>query len=120
MKIAVSSTGQSKEDLLDRRFGRCDYFQIFDTETKQYNVLVNDGVSAEGGAGIAAASQMLKENVNILITGNLGPNAFELLEKSGIKLYSCEVLPVFRAIELFQKNQLSEITLAGKAHHGMH
>lgn len=120
MKIAVSSIGQNKETLLDRRFGRCDYFQIFDTETKQYEVIVNNGVSAEGGAGIVAASQVIEENVNIVITGNLGPNAFELLEKSGIKSYSCEEIPVFRAIEQFQKNMLSEIGSAGKAHHGMH
>lgn len=120
MKIAVSSTGQNKESLLDRRFGRCDYFQIFDTETKQYDVIVNNGVSAEGGAGIAAASQAIEENVSIVITGNLGPNAFELLEKSGIKSYSCEALPVFQTIDLFQENQLSEIVFAGKSHHGMH
>lgn len=120
MKIAVSSTGQNKENILDRRFGRCNFFQIFDTETKQYDVVVNDGVSAEGGAGIAAASQIIEENVTIVITGNLGPNAFEVLEKSGIKAYSCEELPVFRAIEQFQNSQLSEIVSSGKAHHGMH
>lgn len=120
MKIAVSSIGQNKENLLDRRFGRCDFFQIFDTETKQYEVIVNNGVSAEGGAGIAAASQVIEENVNIVITGNFGPNAFELLEKSGIKSYGSEELPVSRAIELFQKNQLSEIASAQKAHHGIH
>ncbi len=120
MKIAVSSTGQNKEIMLDRRFGRCDYFQIFDTETKQYDVIVNNGVSAEGGAGIAAANQVIDENINVVITGNLGPNAFELLEKTGIKLYSCEEVPVFRAIELFQKNMLTEIASEGKAHHGMH
>lgn len=120
MRIAVSSAGKNKEDVIDRRFGRCDYFQIFDTETKQYEVIVNNGVSAEGGAGIAAANQVIEENVSIVITGNLGPNAFELLEKSGIKSYSCEEIPVLQSIEQFQKNQLSVIASAGKSHHGMH
>ena len=119
MKIVVSATGNNKESVLDKRFGRCEYFQIFDTETNEIKVLNNKGASSSGGAGIAAASQIIDEGVNIIITGNLGPNAYELVEKAGIKAYTCDVLLVFKAIELFQKNQLSEISSAGNAHHGM-
>lgn len=119
MKIAVSSTGQNKESLLDRRFGRCNYFLIFDTESGEYKVISNNGVSSGGGAGIAAASQVIEEEVSVIITGNLGPNAFELLEKTGAKAYSCEAIPVFRAIEMYLKSQLLEINTAGNAHHGM-
>lgn len=35
----------------------------------------------EEEAGIAAANQVIEENVSAIITGNLGPNAFELIEK---------------------------------------
>jgi predicted Fe-Mo cluster-binding NifX family protein len=119
MRIAISAAGQNKESLLDRRFGRCDYFLVYDTETGEFKAIVNNGVSSGGGAGIAAASQVIEENVSAIITGNLGPNAFELVEKAGIKAYSCEVLPVFRAVELFQIDQLSEINAAGNAHNGM-
>ncbi|MFA9466560.1 MAG: NifB/NifX family molybdenum-iron cluster-binding protein [Velocimicrobium sp.] len=119
MKIAVSTTGQSKESQLDRRFGRCEYFLIYDTETQEYKAVRNNGVSSQGGAGIAAASQVIDENVSVIITGNLGPNAFELIEKAGIEAYSCEVLPAFRAIEMFQKNQLEIISSAGNSHQGM-
>lgn len=119
MKIALSATGQNKECLLDKRFGRCDYFIIYNTDTGEYKAIGNNGVSSGGGAGIAAASQVIEENVSVIITGSLGPNAYELVEKSGIKAYSCEALPVFRVIEMFQKNQLSEISNAGNAHHGM-
>lgn len=119
MKVAVSASGQTKESILDKRFGRCDYFLIFDTEGEAYTALTNQGVSSSGGAGIAAASQILEEKAEVLITGSLGPNAFELLEKSGIKAYSCEAIPAFEAVEMFQKNQLAEISMAGNAHHGM-
>jgi len=81
--------------------------------------VVNNGVSAGGGAGTIVASQIIEKDVAAVITGNLGPNAFELLEKLGIKSYSCEVLPASRAIELFKKEQLSEIAFDGKAYHGM-
>lgn len=119
MKIAVSTTGQSKESQLDRRFGRCEYFLIYDTETGEYKAVRNNGVSSGGGAGIAAASQVIDENISVIITGNLGPNAFELIEKAGIKAYSCETLPAFRSIEMFQKNQLETISSAGNSHQGM-
>jgi len=118
MKIVVSATGKNAESNLDKRFGRCDYFQIFDMETKEMKVLENEGAKSSGGAGIAAASQVIEEGVDVIITGNLGPNAYELVEKAGIKAYSCDILPVLKAIEMFEKKQLTEISVAGNAHHG--
>ena len=35
MKIVISSNGKTSESLLDKRFGRCEYFQIHDTESKE-------------------------------------------------------------------------------------
>ncbi len=119
MKILVSATGESKESLLDKRFGRCEFFQIYDTESDSYKVIENSGLDASGGAGIKAAGQVIEEKVDIVITGNLGPNAYELVEKAGIKAYSCEVVMVSEAVELFQKNVLQRISNAGNAHHGM-
>lgn len=119
MKIAVSSIGQNKENQLDKRFGRCEYFQICDLEKDEYKALSNDGMTSSGGAGIAAASQLIDENIDVIITGSLGPNAFGLIEKAGIKAYSCDTIPVFRAIEMLKQNQLSQISGAGRAHRGM-
>jgi predicted Fe-Mo cluster-binding NifX family protein len=119
MKIAVSATGQNKDSLLDRRFGRCEYFQIYNTDTSEYSTISNHGAASGGGAGIAAASQIIDEKIDVIITGNLGPNAFELIEKASIKAYSCDTVQVLKAIELYQENQLSEISIAGNAHHGM-
>ncbi|HOO29079.1 MAG TPA: NifB/NifX family molybdenum-iron cluster-binding protein, partial [Lachnospiraceae bacterium] len=102
-----------------RRFGRCEYFLIYDNETKEYKAVANKGVASSQGAGIAAASQVIDENVSAVITGNLGPNAFELIEKAGIKAYGCEAVPVYRAVEMFQKDQLTAVSFAGRAHQGM-
>jgi predicted Fe-Mo cluster-binding NifX family protein len=118
MKIAVSATGKDKESLLDRRFGRCSYFLVFDTESGEYKAIGNNGASSGGGAGIAAASQIIEEDVAAIITGNLGPNAFGLFEKAGVKAYCCDGIPVFKAVEMYKKNQLLEIAAAGHAHHG--
>ena len=90
MKIAISAKGKITDDLIDMRFGRCEHFQIHDTETKEVQILENLGKCANGGAGIVAANQLIDEKVNVIITGNLGPNAFKLIDVAHVKSYKCE------------------------------
>ena len=120
MKIAISATGKTTDDLLDMRFGRCEYFQIHDTENEEIKILENKGKTASGGAGIAAANQLIDENVDVIITGNLGPNAFEIIEKAEIKAYKCDTISIKSALEKYNNNELEEIKIAGAAHHGIH
>lgn len=119
MKIGISTVGKEGKDMLDKRFGRCDYFQVYDTESKETVALENEGKAAKGGAGIAAAQQLLDQKVDAVITGNLGPNAFMILEKAQIKAYQCETGTVEDAIEKYQSNELSELTQAGPSHQGV-
>ena len=118
MKIGISASGKNIDSLLDKRFGRCDYFQIHDTNNGEIKILENKGKSASGGAGIAASNQLIDENVDVVITGNLGPNAFELIEKEGIKAYKCEEIAVSKALEKYNNGELQEIKMSGPAYHG--
>lgn len=117
MKILISSTGKTTEDLLDTRFGRCEFFQIHDTESGEFKILENKGQNESAGAGIAASNQLIDEKVDVIITGNLGPNAFELIKKSGIKAYKCGNIAVSSALEKYNKGELEEIKTSGPAHH---
>lgn len=119
MKIVISATGKNDNDLLDMRFGRCTYFQIHDTENKEVKIIENKGQASSGGAGIVAAQQIIDEKVDVIITGNLGPNAFEIIEKAGIKTYKCGNVTISSAIDKYKNGELEEIKIAGSAHHGM-
>ena len=119
MRIALSAAGSKKEDLLDRRFGRCEYFQIYDTVTKEFRSISNQGALSGGGAGIAAANQILEEQADVIITGSLGPNAYEIINKAEIGTFCYEAIPVYQAIERFLRNELMNISTAGIAHHGV-
>lgn len=119
MKIAISATGKNIYSLLDMRFGRCDYFQIHDSESGEVKVVGNKGQSSDGGAGIAASQQLVDENVNVIITGSLGPNAFKIIEKSDIRAYKCGNISINNALEKFKNGELQEITIAGPAHNAM-
>jgi len=59
MKIAVSSMSKDLNSMLDVRFGRCNYFVIYDTEEGLVKTIENKGQMSGGGAGIAAASKSL-------------------------------------------------------------
>lgn len=64
---------------MDERFGRCRYFAITDTETGEITFVPNDAID-DKGAGVKAARTLLKQNVDAVIVGNVGPKAFEVLK----------------------------------------
>ncbi len=77
------------------------------------------GQNASGGAGIVASNQLVDEKVDVIITGNFGPNAFEIIEKAGVKAYKCESISITSVIEKYNKGELEQISMSGSAHHGI-
>ncbi len=86
MKIAVSATGKTLDDMIDPRFGRCQYFIYVDPETLQFEAVDNNNAMAGGGAGIATAQAVAAKGVEAVLTGNCGPNAHQVLTAAGIKV----------------------------------
>jgi predicted Fe-Mo cluster-binding NifX family protein len=86
MKIAISATGPELSAQVDPRFGRCQYFIIVDPDTMEFETLENSGAVAGGGAGIATAQNITGRGIEAVLTGNCGPNAYEVLEAAGIKV----------------------------------
>ncbi|MCY6371775.1 NifB/NifX family molybdenum-iron cluster-binding protein [Clostridium ganghwense] len=119
MKILVSAYGKEKNDLLDSRFGRCSYFQIFDTETNEHTAVENKGVTSSQGAGITAAQQVVDNEVEVVITGSAGPNAFRILNSSDIRIFKAAEEKVEDVINAYMQGKLEEISGAGAAHKGM-
>lgn len=109
MKVAFSATGKDIDSILDLRFGRCEVFQVYDTETNEIIVINNKGNSASGGAGIAASNQMIDEKIDAIVTGSLGPNAFNIIKESKIEMYKCTPISIKSAIEKYNNGQLEEI-----------
>jgi predicted Fe-Mo cluster-binding NifX family protein len=73
---------------VDQRFGRCDIFLVFSKDLKPIHMFHNMGSGSMEGAGIKAATTLSDAGVNVLITGNVGPNAFRSLEAAGIEVYT--------------------------------
>ena len=112
MKIAISSTGKNLESEIDAKFGRCSYFLIVEINDKKIinvKAIKNIAAGQMGGAGISAAEIVANENVNAVITANLGPRAFSVFEQFGIKIYHGQG-KIKNVIQNFIKEKLTEIT----------
>jgi predicted Fe-Mo cluster-binding NifX family protein len=84
MKIGVTSLGPGPSDRIDIRLGRSPYFILVDTETMDFETIPNPNRASGSGAGIQAARLMADKEVKVMLTGNCGPNAFNVFRTFGI------------------------------------
>lgn len=117
MKIAVSSSGQDLNSLVDPRFGRSPYFLVVDPETMEFETLSNPNLSAMHGAGIQTAQMIAGKGVTIVLTGNCGPNAFQTLSAVGIKVIVGVTGKVKDALERYKKGELKPSSQASVPGH---
>ena len=99
MRVAVSATSPTLDADIDPRFGRCQYFIIADPDTMEFETLENSGSMAGGGAGISTAQTIAGKGIEAVLTGNCGPNAYQVLSAAGIKVFTGVVGKVQDAIE---------------------
>jgi predicted Fe-Mo cluster-binding NifX family protein len=118
MKIAVSANGNTLESIMDQRFGRAAFFLIVDSETIKFEAIDNQGASA-GGAGVAGAQIVLEHGAQALITGNVGPNALEVLNAAKIPVYRGKSISIRENIGEYKKGTLEKIDTAVASHFGM-
>jgi len=110
MKICVTSQGDSLESEIDPRFGRCAYFMVVDTDTMEFEAIVNGSAGASGGAGIQAAQTVANLGVEVVLTGNVGPNAFSTLSAAGIDPIVGASGTVRQTVEKFKSGEMGDPT----------
>ncbi|MBC8179721.1 hypothetical protein H8E88_01235 [candidate division KSB1 bacterium] len=86
MKVAITSTGNTLESLLDQRFGRCAYFVIYDTESKALEFIPNPSKDAEEGTGPASVQLVASRTVYKIVSGRFGMKIKPLLDSLKIQM----------------------------------
>ena len=120
MKICVTATVGDLNAQVDPRFGRCQYFVFVDSDTMAFEAMPNEAIAAPGGAGIQAAQTVVNKGVDVLISGNIGPNAFQVLSAAGVKIATGAYGTVKEAVEMYKSGKLSETGASTvSAHAGM-
>jgi predicted Fe-Mo cluster-binding NifX family protein len=110
VKIAITSQGDDLNAPVDTRFGRCAYFIIVDPETESFEAVLNPAVDAMGGAGPQAAQTIADKGAEAVITGNVGPNAFQTLIASNIKIYQGASGTVKETLEKYKRGEMKELS----------
>jgi predicted Fe-Mo cluster-binding NifX family protein len=120
MKICITAQGDNLESQVDPRFGRCAYFIIDDTETSDFEAIDNENTRSGGGAGIQSGQFMSEKEVKAVLTGNVGPNAFQTLKAAGVDIITGVAGKVSDAIDKYKKGKYTPISSATvESHFGM-
>jgi predicted Fe-Mo cluster-binding NifX family protein len=109
MKIAFTTKGTNWDSAMDPRFGRTEYFLIFDEDKDELIHFDNrDSANDAHGAGPKTAQKLFEFSPDILITGNgPGGNAAAVLEKTGAKIFiGAGEMTVKEAFDAYKNNLL--------------
>jgi len=118
MKIVVSANGMDLDAQASPVFGRCPAYIFVDPESADENhpmafeAVDNPALGAAGGAGIQAAQFVVERGAKAVVSGNVGPNAFGVLQAASVPVYTFGGGTVRQAVEAYKAGKL---TTAGGA-----
>jgi len=79
--------------------------------------MTNPAMSQGGGAGIQAAQFVVSQGAQVVLTGNLGPNAYDVLQAAGVPGYLAAEGTVRQAIDAYLAGKLQPMAGASVAPH---
>lgn len=117
MKIAVPTTNNN---MVDSHFGHCEFFTVFTVENKNIvnSEIVKSPESCGCKSGIAAA--LSEMGVTVMLAGNMGQGAVNVLNYSSIEVYRGCDGDVTELVNKFIHGQVNDsgVTCAQHQHHG--
>ncbi len=117
MKIAVPAEEKMIESNVSQSFGRTYYFVVADTETLEFEVIDNQAVSSQGGAGIKAAQAVVDSGAGVVVTFHCGQNAADVLKAADIKILKAVPGTVTEMVQKYKAGELAELS---EIHPGYH
>lgn len=119
MKIAICTTVKNPGAPVSNRFGRADFFAIYDDRDNSWQYIDNQqDLQAAQGAGIQSAQYIIDSGAEVLLALNVGPKAMKALKANKIKVYNAVAgLGCIEVIKMFQDGRLQEITEANVEGH---
>lgn len=86
MKIAIAASENHVKSQVAPYFGRCDWYCIFDTETKKTEFVENTARNQFEKAGREAVDFLLGKGISIAIAGRFGSKVFEALMANKVQM----------------------------------
>ncbi|SBW10572.1 Dinitrogenase iron-molybdenum cofactor family protein (modular protein) [uncultured delta proteobacterium] len=118
MLVAVPVETKDMNAAVCPSFGRAPYFLLFNTESRQSEIVDNPGASAQGGAGIKAAQALVDSKADALLTPRCGQNAADVLQAANIALHKSNDGSAAVNITLFTEGKLPVLEEIHAGFHG--
>ena len=82
MKIALPS----RQNMIDDHFGHCEYFTVLTVDQDKKEIISEETVAAPSGCGCKSniAQTLAAKGVTVMLAGNMGEGAVNVLKQSGI------------------------------------
>lgn len=112
-RIVITSDSKSANGFVSSTFERCRYFLIYDLATKKFKAVTNPYFN-EVSPGAEAARFIANRAEEAVITGNIGPVAYQTLENFNIQVYLVHKTTVGDAVRLFLAGGLVHVQSANQ------
>jgi len=113
----LSLTGPDLDSLVDPRFGRCQYFLIVDSADMSFEAVPNTNLSLGGGVGIQSGKMVADSGAKVVLTGNMGPNAYQVLSAAGLDVITGVSGTVREAVDQYKQGKFGAARQANVSDH---
>lgn len=118
MKIALPS----RQNMIDEHFGHCEYFTVFDIDEDR-KIISQEIVSSPAGCGCKSdiAFTLGEMGVRLMLAGNMGQGAVNVLNSAGISVLRGCSGDVGEVVQAWLDGKLTDSGVACELHeHGCH
>ena len=85
-KIGVPATGDSMDAKVEPHLGQCPYFLVVDVTIMNFRFFPNPTAGATNGSGLQMVEIFAHWGVDVVLTGQINPDAQRRLEAAGIEV----------------------------------
>jgi len=111
MRICISAEGKTSDSNVDQRFGRCKYFMFIDIDSMKFEIVENNNINNSEGAGVKAGQLVVSKEIGALLTGNIGPNACQIVNSASIEIYTGIKGKISDVVKDFQSGKFKKTSL---------
>lgn len=86
MIIAIAASENHLKANVDPHFGRCDWYCLYDTETRKSSFIENPVRYQQQQAGCDAALFLNKKGVKMVIAGRFGAKVIEVFKTNNVQM----------------------------------
>jgi predicted Fe-Mo cluster-binding NifX family protein len=109
--IAISTARKSLDARVEGLFGRARFFVLADPNTLEWEAIDNlANISGNQLIGIMTAQNLVRRNIQTVMTGKCGSKAFAELKAAGVQVVLDTKGTVRQALEKFRRGDFSPAT----------